>query len=99
MENEDQCLDDQIKFTKTDGEVKVEIEALTEAAPERIVYVSCNPATLARDLKLITAHKYSVSEVQPLDLFPQTTHVECCNRSSVLENFWPIIFHRTIVLV
>jgi 23S rRNA (uracil1939-C5)-methyltransferase len=53
------------------------LEALIRMAPQRIVYVSCNPATLARDLKLLTEQEYRVIEVQPVDMFPHTTHVEC----------------------
>lgn len=51
------------------------IEVLLEIAPKRIVYVSCNPATQARDLTLL-AEKYAVTKVQPVDMFPQTHHVE-----------------------
>jgi 23S rRNA (uracil1939-C5)-methyltransferase len=54
------------------------IQNLLTMQPERIVYVSCNPATLARDLKLLCADgHYEMSKVQPADFFPQTAHVEC----------------------
>lgn len=46
-------------------------------APERVVYISCDPATLARDLKLFSEHGYKAGEVFPFDLFPRTPHVEC----------------------
>lgn len=52
------------------------LEAMVTMGPERIVYVSCNPATLARDLKYLTEHSYEVKEIQPVDMFPQTSHVE-----------------------
>lgn len=52
------------------------IEAAVTVAPERIVYVSCNPATLARDLKLFDEQGYTTKKIQPVDLFPQTYHVE-----------------------
>jgi len=48
---------------------------LLQAEPEKIVYVSCNPATQARDLKIL-AEKYVITEVQPVDMFPHTVHVE-----------------------
>ncbi|MDR2469065.1 MAG: 23S rRNA (uracil(1939)-C(5))-methyltransferase RlmD [Tannerella sp.] len=54
------------------GEV---IQRLLAAAPQRIVYVSCNPATQARDLHLLDAG-YRVTKVQPVDMFPHTHHVE-----------------------
>src|SRR5581483_8507404 len=44
--------------------------------PERLVYVSCDPSTLARDLALLAKHGYVVDWAQPLDMFPQTYHVE-----------------------
>ena len=45
--------------------------------PRRVVYVSCNPATQMRDLKLFLTHGYVLSRVRPFDLFPQTKHLEC----------------------
>lgn len=53
------------------------LQTIVEMSPKRMVYVSCNPATLARDLKYMTEHGYQVEEVQPVDMFPQTSHVEC----------------------
>ena len=44
--------------------------------PERIVYVSCNPASLARDLAFLAERGYVTREIQPVDMFPHTAHVE-----------------------
>ena len=52
------------------------IEAACEVEPERIVYISCNPATLARDLALFAEKGYETKKIQPVDLFPQTHHIE-----------------------
>ena len=51
------------------------IDVILFAEPKRIVYVSCNPATQARDLQLLD-EKYKVKAVQPVDMFPHTHHVE-----------------------
>ena len=55
---------------------EVLLKTLVDMAPNRIVYVSCNPSTLARDLKYLTANGFAVGEVQPVDMFPWTEHVE-----------------------
>lgn len=52
------------------------IDTLIETKPKRIIYVSCNPATLARDIALLVEGGYEVKEIQPVDNFPQTTHIE-----------------------
>jgi 23S rRNA (uracil-5-)-methyltransferase RumA len=52
------------------------IEAACHMDPEKIVYISCNPATMARDLVKFSELGYVATAVQPVDLFPQTTHVE-----------------------
>ena len=56
------------------------LSALLKTAPERIIYVSCDPETLARDLKILSEGSYSVQRIQPVDMFPFTSHVEtvCC---------------------
>jgi len=51
-------------------------DILADMAPERIVYVSCDPATLARDVKLLSQRGYAVRKAEAVDLFPRTHHVE-----------------------
>ena len=53
------------------------LSSIVHVKPKRIVYVSCNPSTLARDLAYLSSHGYNVPIVQPVDMFPQTAHVEC----------------------
>ena len=52
------------------------IAAIEAMAPPRVVYVSCDPATLARDVKLLTADQYRLDKAEAFDLFPRTSHVE-----------------------
>ena len=58
------------------GLEKKVVEDIAKSRPGRVVYVSCDPATLARDLLLFSEHGYLARFVQPVDLFPQTTHIE-----------------------
>ena len=53
------------------------VAAITAAAPEKIIYVSCDPSTLARDIKRFGQQGYTVKSVTPFDQFPQTHHIEC----------------------
>jgi 23S rRNA (uracil1939-C5)-methyltransferase len=58
------------------GCAKPVLKALADPAVGRVLYVSCNPATLARDVDWLCRHRWRLSRVQPVDLFPQTSHVE-----------------------
>jgi len=53
------------------------LKTIIEMKPQKVVYVSCNPGTLARDLRILEDGGYQTVEVQPVDMFPQTMHVEC----------------------
>lgn len=52
------------------------LEAIGKVKPNKVVYVSCDPTTLARDLKILESLGYKTVEVQPVDMFPHTSHVE-----------------------
>ncbi len=52
------------------------LDAVVKAKPEKIVYISCKASTLARDLKYLEGKKYKVQKIVPVDMFPNTTHVE-----------------------
>jgi 23S rRNA (uracil1939-C5)-methyltransferase len=62
-----------------DGMHKSVVKQVLDILPERIIYVSCNPATLARDLGLMK-DAYQVIEAQPVDMFPHTFHIESVAR-------------------
>lgn len=62
------------------------LQSVSELLPPRMIYVSCNPATLARDLVHLVEHGYAVTSVQPVDMFPQTGHVETVVLMSRVEN-------------
>ena len=52
------------------------LQTILEMKPKKVVYVSCNPGTLARDLRILEDGGYKTVEIQPVDMFPMTTHVE-----------------------
>lgn len=54
------------------------ISDIAKNSPDRVVYISCNPDTLARDIVEFRKYGYNTSEAYPFDLFPRTGHVECC---------------------
>ena len=54
------------------------LKSLIKASPKKVVYISCNPVTLARDLKFLTQHGYRAGMIRPVDMFPFTEHVETC---------------------
>ncbi len=58
------------------GSTEEFIQAVKVLAPEKVVYISCNPVTLARDLKMFAAKGYRAVKIQPVDMFPFTEHVE-----------------------
>lgn len=53
------------------------LNSVAKIKPKRIVYISCNPTTQQRDVKFLTEHGYNTEEIQPVDMFPHTNHVEC----------------------
>lgn len=58
------------------GSTPVFLKSVVKASADKIVYVSCNPETLARDLAFLTRNGYKVRKIQPVDMFPHTSHVE-----------------------
>lgn len=52
------------------------LSSLVKLMPKKVIYISCNPITQERDIKYLTEHGYKVEEIQPVDMFPQTYHVE-----------------------
>jgi 23S rRNA (uracil1939-C5)-methyltransferase len=58
------------------GIEKKAMEPILKMKPERIAYISCDPATLARDAKILISYGYSLVSARPIDMFPQTYHIE-----------------------
>lgn len=54
------------------------IGAIADLSPERVVYISCDPATLARDLRIFRELGYPLKSIEPFDMFPRCAHIECC---------------------
>lgn len=65
---------------------KAVLNAITGSAVQRVIYVSCDPATLARDVRILVDCGYSIQKVQPIDMFPQTAHVETVCLLSKLQS-------------
>ena len=58
------------------------LDTIVSMSPDKVVYVSCNPSTLARDLNYLDERGYKCTEIQPVDMFPHTMHVECVAKLS-----------------
>ncbi len=54
------------------------LSSVVKLGPKKVVYISCNPVTLERDLKYLTKHGYQVRKIQPVEMFPMTEHCETC---------------------
>jgi len=59
------------------GSTRKFIDSVAKMSPEKVVYISCNPETLARDLDYFSKKGYKVQKIQPVDMFPHTNHIEC----------------------
>lgn len=76
MANEGKKLDLVIMDPPRSGSDEKFLTSVVKLSPKKVVYISCNPVTQARDLKVLTGRGYKVTKVQPVDLFPKTYHVE-----------------------
>ena len=61
------------------------LKTFADMKPKKIIYVSCNPATLARDLKILLEFGYRTKKIQPVDMFPMTSHIEAV--AQLVKNF------------
>ena len=64
------------------------LKSLCELQPAKVVYISCNPETLARDLEYLTAHGYQMKKAVPVDMFPYTREVEVVSLLQKMSNTW-----------
>ncbi len=76
--NENKKIDLVIMDPPRSGSDEKFLSSLVKLSPEKVVYVSCNPITQERDLRYLVKNGYKVKEIQPVDMFPQTSHVETC---------------------
>ena len=74
---DNQVIDAVIMDPPRSGSDEAFLTSLCNLKPQKIIYISCNPETQARDLTYLLEHGYEVRKIQPLDMFPQTNHVEC----------------------
>ena len=58
------------------GSDEIFLSSVVQLAPKRVVYISCNPETMARDLEYLTDHGYRAITAWPFDMFPSTAHIE-----------------------
>ena len=78
LAKDNQVIDAVIMDPPRSGSDEAFLSALCSLKPQKIIYISCNPETQARDLTYLVDHGYSVRKIQPVDMFPQTNHVETC---------------------
>ena len=76
MAAEDQQLDVVFMDPPRSGSSEVFLDCLAKLAPKKVVYVSCNPETLARDLRILKKKGYQMQEAWPVDMFPFCDHIE-----------------------
>jgi 23S rRNA (uracil1939-C5)-methyltransferase len=62
------------------------LKTIIEMKPKKVVYVSCNPSTLARDLRILEDGGYKTTEIQPVDMFPHTSHCEAVAKIELKDN-------------
>lgn len=84
--NEEEQVDVVFMDPPRDGSDRKFLSALVKLLPRTVVYVSCNPDTQARDLEYLTSKGYTVEKIQPVDMFPQTYHVETVAKLSLNSN-------------
>ena len=53
------------------------LKKIIKLKPKKIIYVSCNPSTMARDIEILESENYCITDLQPIDMFPHTPHIEC----------------------